>query len=671
MYISEEKAKQIYQDAQQKGFDPNKVMSELVRGGAVIQGINMEEARQYAGYKEPIGQRIGGVIQEAGKGVNEAITGTGEYQNASILDRGVGATSKAFGAISGTAIQALPEPIRNAFDKLGEGLSSGVGFIAEKISNNPELQKTVFEYEQKNPGGFENILNTLKTASDLGIISGEILGTEGAARGITKAADITSGAYKNTVKSIKSSIGKPISNRVETISNKLSPKDYESAISSLTDSYKSAFINEKTGVNNKLSKLGRVYGKSPDELIDQVVKSGIAPEIEGSLAKFDRAFDSISNRKSELASSIDDVLKTQYGNITTPLEQLRTSSLEELRTSAKSSGGKVNPAELIKAESELQNIFDSFERTYGKAVTPEQVNQIRKAMNARSKAYKGEIFQEDVSSVVGDITRKYLDDTIPDEAVRNVNAEIGKLSEIERTLKIFDNQKIDVGVLGTQVGRLGGALALGAASAPISGPGALVIAGAAAMYGGNFVADFLRGRKFSKAAQNVIKQQLKENPDILKELIDTATTDSNKKLLQRLLPAKGETSFKEPVIELPPKGNVPLGLGDEPSFSNPSVGKTDKLSLNVDERLAPLIDKDGLVTVYRASTKFPETLPKDTYVSTKPDNVKYYAASWYKGNPKNIKVKSFKIPAEKLKRGGSIDNWQLTEDFIWKEANSK
>ena len=33
---------------------------------------------------------------------------------------------------------------------------------------------------------------------------------------------------------------------------------------------------------------------------------------------------------------------------------------------------------------------------------------------------------------------------------------------------------------------------------------------------------------------------------------------------------------------------------------------------------------------------FPDTLPKDTYVSTKPDNVRYYAESWYKGNPKDI-----------------------------------
>lgn len=116
---------------------------------------------------------------------------------------------------------------------------------------------------------------------------------------------------------------------------------------------------------------------------------------------------------------------------------------------------------------------------------------------------------------------------------------------------------------------------------------------------------------------------------------------------------------------------IAASLGREDLVYSPTGSKLQPKSDIIDERLVPLADKGGMVTVYRASAKFPDILPKDTYVSTNPDNIRYYAESWYKGDPKDIQVKSFKIPANKLKRGGTQDNWQLTEDFLWNKANKK
>jgi hypothetical protein len=117
-----------------------------------------------------------------------------------------------------------------------------------------------------------------------------------------------------------------------------------------------------------------------------------------------------------------------------------------------------------------------------------------------------------------------------------------------------------------------------------------------------------------------------------------------------------------------PKTN-PMSKTTAPVISK-TIPQEQSLINNIDERLQPIADKDGMVTVYRASAKFPKTLPKDTYVSTTPDSVRYYAESWYKGDPKNIKVESFKVPANKLTRGGNKDNWQLTEDYNWKMTKS-
>lgn len=95
----------------------------------------------------------------------------------------------------------------------------------------------------------------------------------------------------------------------------------------------------------------------------------------------------------------------------------------------------------------------------------------------------------------------------------------------------------------------------------------------------------------------------------------------------------------------------------------PGIENTPKAG-EIDPRLAPLADKDGMVTVYRAAPKFPsDTYAKDTHFATDPKNARYYAESHYQGSPSDITVRSEQIPASLLKRGGSADSWQLTGDY--------
>lgn len=100
-----------------------------------------------------------------------------------------------------------------------------------------------------------------------------------------------------------------------------------------------------------------------------------------------------------------------------------------------------------------------------------------------------------------------------------------------------------------------------------------------------------------------------------------------------------------------------------PKEPNVVVPKTTVAS-KIDERLAPIADKEGNVTVYRAAPEFPtDTFTKDTHFATKPETARYYSESHYKGEPSDISVREFKVPASLLKRGGSNDSWQLKEDY--------
>lgn len=90
----------------------------------------------------------------------------------------------------------------------------------------------------------------------------------------------------------------------------------------------------------------------------------------------------------------------------------------------------------------------------------------------------------------------------------------------------------------------------------------------------------------------------------------------------------------------------------------------------IDERLAPLADKDGMLTVYRAAANFPkETFAKDTHFATDPKNARYYAESHYSGDPSDIEVRPVQVPASILKRGGSADSWQLKDEYPVSPAN--
>lgn len=515
-----EETKKIYNGALEKGLNADEVMNNLVRNGAVFEGIDMEQAKRVADVSTTMGERIKTGIQEKAEGIREAIAGEGEYADRSQVGRGVGATKEAFSAISGTVYNVLPEGARNTLDKLGGGIGKGIEFIADKISNNEKLQ----EFAVNNPQKLEE---ALKITADLGLISGEILGAEAVPAGAK--------VIQKGVKMAREGVSELASPLKRSIKSKLdAPADIESAVKSLNNSYKSAFVEDKVGINNKLTKLGNISKKSPDELVENLAKEGIAPEVEGKLAKFDKTLEEISNRQNQIAQTIDNVLDPI--NAPTTLDEFKQALIQNVKQTA-------DPAELTKSLAEVERTIQSYRLKYGDTITPKQLNEIRISANKATKAFDRPIFENDVSNSIGDVARKRIDEIVPDEAVRNANAEWGRLEELKRTASVFNNQPINVGILGSQLGRLGGAVAIGGLAAPISGGGSLVLAGIAATYGGDFVASFLRGKKFSKVAQDTIKKSLQENPDILKELIDSAS-DANSKYLQKLLPAPTDKSVR-------------------------------------------------------------------------------------------------------------------------------
>lgn len=132
-------------------------------------------------------ERVVSGIQEKGAKITDIITDDLK----SSLARGVEATATGFSALSSTAYNALPDDARNLLDKVAGGIGKGFGFLTDKISNSKFLQEAIMS------GQTGKLEETIKIASDLGLISGEILGVKATAsatkfidKGITGTIDI-------------------------------------------------------------------------------------------------------------------------------------------------------------------------------------------------------------------------------------------------------------------------------------------------------------------------------------------------------------------------------------------------------------------------------------------------------------------------------------------------
>lgn len=544
------------------------------------------------GFKEGA-DRLTTELKKAGQGYQEGIRKGGAEglvdSTKSLLRGGLRAT----GAVTEQAFTPILEipVVKDAMEWVaGKVGSTEEGRkLGEIIKNNPEKSQDIMD--------IINIV-TLGSAKELtaplGKASSNLLksSAESVSNAVTQGAKVVENIDNSITKGVQSvtepvgevfdKSGKAIVNTKDTVKKifgKLEPKNYEEAVSSIEDAYKTSFVENKVGINQKLSKLAKETGKTPDDLIYTLAKEGIVPEIEGKLAKFDSAYADINAKQSLLWDEIDTALGAFK-------QRINLDDVRELAHVYLQSSDFVNSAELLNSTKELDRVFESIKMKYGDDVSLQDLNRINKDMNDITKAHDGEIFRQDTSSVIGNVVKDIIDYNVPSKVIRDARAEYGKMIELEKIIKVFDNQPMDVGVFGTQLGRLGGALALGALTTPVSGAGALAIAGIFATYGGDIMAKILRSNKFNKKAQEMILNELRKQPSVIERLLNETSRENERFLRQKLLntgatPMGGET-LEGAVVDIsgdtvtvaPKKPQIEvLNAGKYPVSVDPKTGK--------------------------------------------------------------------------------------------------
>lgn len=349
--------------------------------------------------------------------------------------------------------------------------------------------------------------------------------------------------------------------------NTINPSNRKVAINHLATAYESSFIEGKSAVFAKINTLSKQQNKTTQETLKELATEGYVPTIDGDIARWGAILDDLSDRQLVMVQSLDNVLQ-QVPDVRIPLSALISRTEKTLRKSPQVIG------DLNKSLQELKSVGNSLRNKFGDNINILDVNRIRVDMNRRTKAFKGELFLQDTADAIGDTTREILDELVPSRVIRDVNAEIGRLKNMSKVVKLFDNKKINTGIFANQLGRYLGTIGLAQAgiTAAVGGPGALVVAGIAAYAGSRALSGIIRSLRFNPKLKRIIIGEIIKDKEILNRLLQEASELDAKFLIKEvekasrkllgpgaisLGPRRQAESFVRGVpAELPP---IPLG----------------------------------------------------------------------------------------------------------------
>lgn len=526
------------------GTSDSQIIKSLTQKGYEIEGLSLPSQKK----KEPNAlNRVGDVINRTGEDVAAQIQGTGEFSEQSAIRRGTGVVSSAFGAVPGAAVAASPEPVRQGIEKAADIFTKGFDWVADKIGSVPALQKFVMD----NPAAAKAIEEIAGTASNVGGISDVILGAKGLERGITRTGeatfDVGREALDRTLRATDNLAQKATPASIRTMFKGNTPESKTAAVTQLEDAYKTGLVQDRKAINNKLDNLAAensLGGEkiTRDILIKELAQEGYIPKIEGQFAKFDEVFDDIDTRQQVLMEQIDVELAPLQGTeFQTSLDRIRAEAEAALRRSPQVG------ANLDASIKQLDRFIESFRNKYGDSVTPAQINEIRKNMNAETKAYKeakeGK-FKLDSADAVARSTRSRLDELVPSGKVRENNAEWARLNRVEQTARVLNNEIVEVGLIGRKLGSYVGTIGASLAGLSLAGPGGLVVASIFAQLGSDALATILRAKKFSPELREAIINNIKADAPTAQRLIREASPE-NKTFLRNLLMGVGTAAAVE------------------------------------------------------------------------------------------------------------------------------
>jgi len=362
--------------------------------------------------------RAGENIQERGSNIVDAVQGEGQFEDASTLRRGTSATAEAFGAISSTAYEALPERARGLFDSIAGGIGKGFDFVTDKISDSQFLQEAV-------QGDTSKLEEALAIASDLGIISGEILGvqegiantsglartTQRVARAGGRKAQQAGRSVRNSVRNVGDNTG--ISEAIPT-PERIVEFQTTRALDLTQGDVKNISSSTGNEVGDWLAK-NNLIGKNKDATAELVQKFGddAYTKVRSEISKVDTKFKQSEIPRYEQA--LNEILKKTEN----------TAGLEDVNIEVKGLLSKKNPSlsDVQRVKELMDDQFNLYKVTgdVGESVTKKGLDQVRSDIREFIEKQVDEFGGEDIRALNNNVsTSRSITRAITDRSTRGL-----------------------------------------------------------------------------------------------------------------------------------------------------------------------------------------------------------------------------------------------------------
>lgn len=354
-------------------------------------------------------------------------------------------------------------------------------------------------------------------------------------------------------------VSKPFTMLNRQIRSRFTPttKMIEAEQKGLREAYEEFFAQrESTNAKNMFFK---ERGKNPAEVL---TKYGIIPDLESVNGKTivrtkgeGKTSEAISDLISFRANSIQgtlDKISEEVLSTNIPIKQLEQKALREAEK-------KVSGLELKSTLNKIKQSFASLRLKYGDDLSLGNSNRVRILANEETKAFIKPQFERDAFSVIGDVLRKHIDDTIDDPIVRQVNAEIGDLITARKMLESLDGKNIGGGRMTNLIASLAGSM-FGAITTKDSGIVTQLVSSLAATLGIKAFLRTLSRGAFGGASRERILSHLVNNPDLVNKLISKEPKIIQEGLRKEfnVLLSKYTKEFEARPKQLPePKAGVP------------------------------------------------------------------------------------------------------------------
>lgn len=384
---------------------------------------------------------IGNDIKTSSAGVDSAIEGTGDYQGASTVNRAVGATASAFGAIPKVVGEFVPQGVKDAANKFLP-IGTFVNQLGDLIGSTQAAQ----DFVTNHPDAAKNLEDVAKTTKSLGDISNDILATGGGTKvapAVGKEAGAVASDVSNLAGKATQAVTKPIVDKATQFAVDTEKKGWMKATTVPKASY-----NKATAIADNSKNVADTLVKNNLKLSDHVETNAAGNKVFNTADTAEKLHADAAKLSNEMLRPALEKADASGAVPKTPVNDIIKSAMENINKSKMTAEAKDKMIESLNQT----KISLTKQHPEGLSLTDLHDEKIIRDLNAKYSPV-GDVatnMEATKNKAIADATRKMVEEKAPaDVPVKAFNAELSKQHQAANYLDALHSKPVPKTILGS------------------------------------------------------------------------------------------------------------------------------------------------------------------------------------------------------------------------------